>query len=134
MKSIFELAYRYIEPSIKRSLVERLLARGMRSVDVAKCLGLSLSLVSRYARRERGLQDFMVYPDVAKYIEKLADRVFQGEVCGISVYKEILMLTLYILGRKYACSLHYAIDRDINPASCRLCPDLVSSLMSGLLS
>ncbi|MEM0001830.1 MAG: XRE family transcriptional regulator [Desulfurococcaceae archaeon] len=128
MKSVFELASKHVEPSIKRSLVESLLRRGVSRSIVAKCLGISPSLITRYARKERGLHDFTTVSDLASKIENLAERIVKEGLCGEHVYHEVIKLTLYALSKKYACGIHYSMDKSINPARCRICPELFRNI------
>lgn len=97
MKSVFEFAARHIEPSLKKSLVHKLLARGVERSAIRKCLGISPSLISRYSKGERGLHDFTMMSDVNTALENLADRIASGRLRGADAYVEISRLTLYIL-------------------------------------
>lgn len=130
MRSVFELIARHVEPSIKRQLVEALVSRGVPKLKIARCLGISPSLATRYSRRERGLHDFSVFSDVSEMVERLADRVMSGELCGVDAYYELAKITMYVLSKKYACSIHYSVDRTINPAKCSICLNLFKSLFT----
>lgn len=128
MRSVFELIARHIEPSLKRGLVEKLLARGMSKSKVSLCLGLSPSLVTKYSKRERGLHDFTHIPSVNDELNKLADKIAGTGVCNEEIYVEIGRLAIQILRNKYACGIHYGMDKSINPALCKICPSLFKSI------
>jgi len=71
MKSIFEIAYRYLIPAIRREIVKMLIRRGFMEVEIARLLNISHSLVSRYLSGERGYKiDLSRYRDVMeKYLD-----------------------------------------------------------------
>jgi len=129
LKSVFELIAKHVEPSIKRSLVESLTRRGLSRSSIARCLGISVPLVTRYVKKERGLHDFTSIKDVALRIEELANKVVDSGICGNDLYYEIVKLTVYVLARKYACGVHYSLDKSINPAKCGICPGLFENLV-----
>jgi predicted transcriptional regulator len=124
LKSIFEFASKHIEPSLKRSLILKLLSRNMSRAEIARCLGVSSSLVTRYVKGERGIHDFTVIREIDQKLEKLSDEVATRKLCGEGVYVEIAKLTLYVLSKKYACGVHYLASRDVDPSKCNICPSL----------
>ncbi len=128
MKSILEFAARHVEPSLKRSLAIKLLARGVDRGKVSTCLGISPALLTRYIKGERGLHDFTRIKDVDERLDKLAEEVASGRKCGLDAYTELLNLTFYVLYKKYACGIHYVATRDVNPAKCNACPALFGKL------
>ncbi|MEM1628828.1 MAG: XRE family transcriptional regulator [Desulfurococcaceae archaeon] len=128
MRSVFELLARHVEPSLKRGLVEKLSIKGMSGKEIASCLGLSPSLVTRYSRKERGLHDFTHIPVINEKLDKLAEKITSMGICGEEVYVEIGKLAIYILQHKYACEIHYGIDRSINPIACKICSNLFSAI------
>ncbi|MEM0380370.1 MAG: XRE family transcriptional regulator [Desulfurococcaceae archaeon] len=130
MKSIFELVSKHVEPSIKRSIVESLVKRGMPRTMISKCLGISTSLITRYLRKERGLHDFTNIADLASKIEELADRIVNNRLCKEYFYYELIKLTIYALSKKYVCEIHYSIDKSINPAKCHICPEIFKNTTS----
>ncbi|MEM2680741.1 MAG: transcriptional regulator, partial [Candidatus Bathyarchaeia archaeon] len=76
MISIFEFSYRYIIPSIKRRLVEKLVEIGVTRKEIAKKLDLSTSAISRYLSMERGTYiNIAVYNDVDNAVNKLASLI-----------------------------------------------------------
>ncbi|MEM4827451.1 MAG: XRE family transcriptional regulator [Desulfurococcaceae archaeon] len=124
MKSVFELVAKHVEPSIKRSIVEALVEQGLPKAEIAKCLDISPSLVTRYLKKERGLHDFTRIPDVAERVRRLAGRIVYEKLCGNEAYMEIVKLVFHVLSRKYACSIHYLLDKSVNPATCHVCTEL----------
>jgi predicted transcriptional regulator len=73
MISIFELGYRYLIPSIKRRLVERLIDIGLTRKEAARRLGLSVSAISRYLSMKRGaVIDLASHNNLDEAISKLA--------------------------------------------------------------
>lgn len=127
MRSVFEIAARYVEPSLKRMLAVKLVEKGLPLGEVAKCLRVSPSLATRYSRGERGVLDLSHIPEVEVAIENLARRVLDKSLCDEELYVEIAKLTMFVLSKKYACAAHYHLSRDINPATCNICPTLFST-------
>lgn len=130
MKSVFEIAARYVEPSLKRVLVNKLLTLGTPRFRIASCLGISQSLITRYIKKERGLYDFSIIHEVDEKLQKLAEKIAKGELCGLKAYDELAELVIYILSKKYACGIHYLTSKDINPATCNICPTLFSRFVN----
>gem|GEM_PF-643586 len=130
MKSVFEFAARHVEPSLKKSLILKLLARNIDRAYIAKCLDISPSLITRYVRGERGLHDLGAIGEVDLKLEDIADRVARGEICGWEAYIEVARLTMYVLYKKYACGIHYLATRDVNPSSCNICPTIFRDFSS----
>lgn len=124
MKSIFEFAAKHIEPSLKKTLVLKLLERNIDKTYISKCLDISPPLVTRYVKGERGLHDLSVISEVNEALEELAIKIAERKLCGLDVYKEIARLTIYVLYKKYACGIHYLATRDVNPATCNICQTL----------
>jgi len=87
-------------------------------------LEVSLSHVTRYLKKERGLCNFTRIPDVAERVSRIASRVVSEKLCGYEAYKEIVKLVLHVLSRKYACSIHYLVDKSVNLATCRICTEI----------
>lgn len=127
MRSVFEIASKYVEPSLKRMLAVKLVEKGLPLSEVAKCLWVSASLATRYSRGERGVLDLSGIPEVDAALEELARRVVENRLCGEELYVEIARLTMFVMSRKYACATHYHLSRDVNPAKCDVCPTLFSS-------
>uniref|UniRef100_A0A7J3ZM03 XRE family transcriptional regulator n=1 Tax=Fervidicoccus fontis TaxID=683846 RepID=A0A7J3ZM03_9CREN len=122
-RSIFELAYRYIEPSVRRQLAVELCRRGIPRGRVAEAIGISQSLLTRYLRGERGSRlDLTPYRDVVELVARLAEKALEAR--RVELDEGIYRIVLYFLSRRYFCNTHVALDRSINPATCRICPTL----------
>ncbi len=128
MKSLLEFAAKHVEPSLKRSLAIKLLARGVSRSTISKCLSVSPALLTRYVKGERGLHDFTRIKEIDEELDKLAEKIASGEKCGLDAYAELLTLTFYVLYKKYACGIHYAATKDVNPAKCNACSTLFGKL------
>lgn len=130
MKSVFEVAYRYAVPSIRRSLAAELERRGLLGMEVARSLGLSSSLITRYRKGERGaslsLDD---YREVKGMIERLADKIASGELDEYAVQEEMTRIVLYIMARKLLCRIHTKVDRGFDSSKCNICPKLFSPIL-----
>ncbi len=128
MKSIFTIADKYVYPSLRRLLVVRLRYKGARPAEVARLLGLSRSLVTRYLKGERGKYiDFSIYPDVVRILDHIADSVMNNGIGVEDVVALLSALTLYVLARKYVCKFHAEID-DVNPSTCDICPRIFGGI------
>ncbi|WP_448578192.1 transcriptional regulator [Thermosphaera sp.] len=124
-KSIFELAYRYVEPSIKRLLVLKLAERNIPPIVIAEKLGISPSLVSRYVKGERGVfLNVFKHPDLVQRIEQVSEKIALGELEGIRLQIEVNRLVLKTLADKHVCGLHRMVDETVNPVTCNICPTL----------
>lgn len=122
MSKVFEIGYRYVVPSIKREIVLELLRRRFSEIEVSKVLGVSKSLVSRYARGERGaLLDVSNNPVVKDFIVRVAHLVESGEASTIEIEEEIVKVVVKLLSMKALCGLHVKIDGRFNPISCQIC-------------
>ncbi len=130
---MFEFASKHIEPSLKRSLILKLLSRNMSRAEIARCLGISPSLVTRYVKGERGIHDFTVIREIDQELEELSDEIATRKLCGEEVYVEIAKLTLHILSKKYACGVHYLASRDVDPSKCNICPSLFRGVVSAVV-
>jgi len=130
MKTPYELAYRYVIPYIQRKLVQALKQRGLSNTEIAKKLGITPSAVTRYLKNERGTTiDLSNHPDVNEYIDELADKIVSKEhISHYEMIAAITVLTAYVLSRRYLCSYHVTIDKDIDPTKCNVCPQLFSAI------
>jgi hypothetical protein len=127
MKSIFEIAYRYLIPAIRREIVKMLIRRGFMEVEIARLLNISHSLVSRYLSGKRGYKiDLSRYRDVMENIERVVDRIAGKDMDFYQIYEEIERIALYVLSNKYLCSIHKAIEPYIDISKCNICPNLFS--------
>lgn len=125
---VFELAGRFVEPSVKRAVVLKLLERKLPPIEIARAMGISPSAVSRYIKGERGSYvDLLKIPEIAADIERLADSIVAGRAPAEEVALKIYAITLKVLANKYACGLHKMIDEGVNPVRCNICSTLFSS-------
>lgn len=121
----FEVASRYVYPSVRRRLVELLRAEGLKQTEIAELLHITQSAVSRYLRMDRGaLIDVSTFPDVDAEIKALADRVLQERPDEYVVHSELVRIAVRMLGRGYVCSFHSKVDPELDPAECRVCIEL----------
>ncbi len=128
MKSVFTIADKYVYPSLRRLLVIRLKYKGARPAEIARLLGLSRSLVTRYLKGERGKYiDFLIYPDVVEALDHIADSVIDNKISNEEVIIGLSALTMYVLARKYVCRFHAEID-DVDPSTCDICPKLFGNI------
>ncbi|RLG81131.1 MAG: transcriptional regulator [Thermoprotei archaeon] len=122
-KSLFELAARYVLPSIRRLLVEELWNNGLSVREIAGILGISYSLVSRYLRGERGSSmDFTEDSTVRESIKGIAFKAMSGEADRYIVEEELVKLTLHIFASRKLCKYHKRLEPGIDIEKCRICP------------
>ncbi|MEM1533073.1 MAG: transcriptional regulator [Desulfurococcaceae archaeon] len=122
VKSPFELAYRYVEPSVKRRLVLKLIEKNIPPIEVSRKLNISPSLVTRYVKGDRGAcLELSEYSDVEEMIEKLANDLLMSDMTKYNVQREVSRITMYVLSRKYVCSLHKVLERDVDLLQCNVC-------------
>ncbi|ABN69378.1 conserved hypothetical protein [Staphylothermus marinus F1] len=125
MKSIFELAYRYIVPYINRRIVEIMYQHGLSEIEIARKLRITPSAVSRYLAKQRGVQiDLSRNIDVERKLEELAEKIIDKNPSIYEIYRDITSLTLYIMSKKYMCNIHKKLDPEIDPLKCNICPEL----------
>ena len=121
----FEVASRYVYPSLRRRLVEHLRERGLKQTEIAELLHITQSAVSRYLREERGrLIDVSSFPDIDGKITELAERIISERPGEYEIHTELVKLSLEFLGKGYGCSFHAEIDPEIDPKECRVCIEL----------
>ncbi|MEM1961425.1 MAG: hypothetical protein QXY48_00750 [Sulfolobales archaeon] len=122
MSTVFEIASRYVVPSIRREAVLELLRKGFSKVEVSRALGISKSLVSRYAKGERGkLLEVGHHPVVRNAVDKIAYLVESGEVSEHKIEEEIVKAVVKLLSAKALCGFHEKLDRRFNPTVCQIC-------------
>lgn len=128
MKSVFTIADKYVYPSLRRLLVIRLRYKGTRPAEIARLLGLSRSLVTRYLKGERGRYiDFSIYPDIVETLDRIADSVINNKISDEEVIVVLSALTMYVLARKYVCRFHAEVD-DVDPSTCDICPKIFGNM------
>lgn len=125
MKSVFEIAYRYIIPYINRRLVEIMYQNKLSKIEIAKKLGITPSAVSRYLAKQRGAQiDLTKNKDVEQKILKIAQKIINKNPTTYEINRDITETTIYILSKKYICPIHKKIEPKINPTKCNICPQI----------
>ncbi|MCX8171071.1 MAG: helix-turn-helix domain-containing protein [Candidatus Bathyarchaeota archaeon] len=129
MLSVFEFSYRYVIPSIRKRLAEKLVEMGLTCGETAKKTGLSPSAISRYLSGERGAYiNMAAHSDVDRAISELAALIIDNRVDFNDVQIQIHRIAIYALSRKYICEDHAKIDLKINPKLCSACPTLFGGL------
>lgn len=122
MKSAFEIIYRYLLPSVKKSLAVELYNRKIPKKEIAELLDLSPSTVTRYIKGERGhLIDIREFTDVMEYMTKLADNIAKTKLDKYLIYEEITKIALYVMSKKYLCRYHKEVDPEVDILKCNIC-------------
>jgi predicted transcriptional regulator len=125
LKSIFKIIDAYVYPSVKRLLVKRLYEKGVGVSEIARRLGISKSLASRYLSGERGSAlDFSKHRDMTIIIDRIADWIIAEKPDTLRIEYMLASITLYTMAKRYVCSLHARIDTTVDPSKCNLCPSL----------
>jgi len=121
--SVFELAYRYVYPSLKKRLVEILYRNyGLSQWRIAKLLSIDQSTVYRYLSGERGVYiDFSTISFVEQNLQRIAVKVVSGELQGLDLESELVKLTLNAMSQGYICRYHKLLDKSIRLSECRVC-------------
>ncbi|WP_048146785.1 transcriptional regulator [Pyrococcus abyssi] len=124
--SAFEVASRYVYPSIRRRLVEIMRSeKGLKQLQIAELLHISQSAVSRYLRMNRGsIIDVSKFDDIDSEVRELAERIIKEKLSEYEIHKELMRITLDFLKKGYGCSFHARIDPEIDPNSCRICMEI----------
>ncbi|NJE84599.1 ArsR family transcriptional regulator [Thermococcus sp. CX2] len=121
----FEVASRYVYPSLRRRLVEILREKGLKQTQIAELLHITQSAVSRYLRMDRGaLIDVAQFPDIDDDLKKLAEEIIRKRPTEYEIHSMLVQISLEMLGKGYVCSFHSQIDPELNPAQCRVCLEL----------
>ena len=122
-KSVFELAARYVHPSIRRLLVETLHAKGLTITEINRLLGVSPSSVTRYLKGERGVViDLADNPAVVDKINKLAMEIIEEKPGQYVVEEKLVKITISVIASKYLCKYHKKIEPGIDVEKCNICP------------
>ncbi|AIF70172.1 transcriptional regulator [Palaeococcus pacificus DY20341] len=121
----FEVAAKYVYPSLRRRLVEILYKEhNLTQVQVAELLHITQSAVSRYLRMNRGaLIDVEKFEDIDRELRNSAEWIIKEKPNEYKIHAEIVKIALEMLGKGYLCSLHAKIDPELNPAECNICID-----------
>ncbi|MEL9998118.1 MAG: hypothetical protein QXH99_06475 [Sulfolobales archaeon] len=128
MRDVFEIAYRYVMPSLRRALTEELYKRKLSKKEIASKLLLSHSLVSRYINGERGYTiELRQFKDVNELVSRLADEVVSKDLSIYEINEKLIKIAIYVMSKKYLCNFHSRIDPDIDPIKCSICPNTFKS-------
>lgn len=128
MASLFEFSYRYVIPSIRRRLIEKLVEAGLTRREAARRIGLSASAASRYLLRERGAYiNIAAHSDVDRAISELAVSIKEGRIDFVGIQIQIHRIAIYALGKKYICEEHAKTGLEMDPEQCSICPTLFGS-------
>jgi len=131
MISVFEFGYRYLIPSIKRRLVEKLMEMGLTRSEIAEKMNLSASAISRYIHMERGnLINIAAYRDLEEAIVRLAQSLKNNSADPYAVQVGIHKIAFYALGKRYMCKYHVKVDPAVNPNECPLCSTLFRAMLA----
>jgi predicted transcriptional regulator len=123
MRSIFELAYRYVEPAVRRQLVLELYRRGVDRRKIVELVGISPSLITRYIAGQRGnMLDLTPYRDITMLISELAEKFLR--MSKEEVEEEMYRIVLYFLSHKYFCNVHSVLVQGRDPLKCQICPGI----------
>ncbi|NJE10058.1 transcriptional regulator [Thermococcus sp. MAR1] len=121
----FDVASRYVYPSLRRRLVEILYESSLKQTEIGELLHITQSAVSRYLRMDRGaLIDVSRFPDIDAMVMALAERIVRERPTEYEIHSELVKISLEMLGRGYVCSLHSQIDPEVDPAKCKVCLEL----------
>ncbi|NJE60917.1 ArsR family transcriptional regulator [Thermococcus sp. 21S7] len=121
----FEVASRYVYPSLRRRLVEILYENGLKQTEIAQLLHITQSAVSRYLRMDRGaLMDVSQFPDIDNELRSFADEIIKKKPSEYKVHRKLVEISVEMLGKGYVCQFHSKIDPEVNPAECSVCLEL----------
>ncbi|KUH33615.1 transcriptional regulator [Thermococcus celericrescens] len=121
----FEVASRYVYPSLRRRLVEILYENGLKQTKIAELLHITQSAVSRYLRMDRGaLMDVSQFPDTDNELRSFADEIIKKKPSEYEIHRRLVEISVEMLGKGYVCQFHSKIDPEVNPAECNVCLEL----------
>ncbi len=124
--SAFEVASRYVYPSIRRRIVDILYNEYKKNQkEIAKLTHITQSAVSRYIRHNRGvIIDISQFRDIDKEVHSIAKWIITDNPDEYELHKRIIEISLKMLGKGYVCTFHHDIDESVDPSECRTCIDL----------
>jgi len=126
--SAFEIASRYVLPSLKRRLAEIMLKEyGFTQKEIARILGVSEAAISRYISGERGhYLRIENLKGVDEKLRRIAEAFQRREADPLAVHYMLHIITSEIMAEKRLCAMHRELDVDISPAECNICPKIFS--------
>lgn len=124
--SAFDVASRYVYPSIRRRIVEILYTEyKMNQSEIADLTYITQSAVSRYVRQNRGIFiDISKFKDIDQKVRKTTEWILKSRPTEYDIHKRIVEIALEMLGKGYVCIFHHNIDESVNPSECKTCIDL----------
>ncbi len=128
--SVFELASKYVYPSIRRRIVEIMYKEiGLSQKQISKIMYIDQSTVARYLEGERGKYiDLSIYPELDKVLKKYAIEITSVKPDKYTLTRKLIRLTLWILGRGYICPYHEKLDNTIDASKCKICIELFKNI------
>jgi len=124
--SAFEIASRYVLPSLKRRLAEIMLKEyGFTQKEIARILGVSEAAVSRYISGERGYYLRVEnLKEVDEKLRRIAEAFRRHEADTLAVHYMLHIIAAEMMAEKRLCTIHRELDENINPAECNICPKI----------
>jgi predicted fused transcriptional regulator/phosphomethylpyrimidine kinase/predicted transcriptional regulator len=126
-----ELVSRYIIPNIRALIAHRLAENGLSQERIARLLGISQPMVSKYLRRKREdiIKEFekigINIEELSSVTELLASLLLKGSVT--EYYQAFTSYVNLLLSRGDLCELHRRIEKRL-PQSCELCRNAFRAL------
>ena len=119
----FDLASKYVYPSIRKRLVEILYNDFELSQNkVASLLHVTQSAVSRYLNSDRGnLIDISIFRDIDQKVKDFAVKIIKEQPDEYKIHFKLVSIALEMLGKGYVCFFHEKVDPSIDVKKCRLC-------------
>ena len=121
--TVFELASKYVYPSVRRRIVEILYYEyGLSQKKISKLMHIDQSTVARYLEGERGgFIDFKIYPQLNRLFKEYVEKIIREQPDKYRLLEELSELTLYIMGSGYVCPYHARLDETVDISKCRVC-------------
>lgn len=130
MKDAFELAYRYVIPSLRGLLVRELHRAGIQESIIADILGISRSAVTRYIKKERGRYTNLIkFDEIVPVIKEISRDVAEKRIFPQEIHLRMFEVAANLMSRKRLCRLHKKIDPSIDVANCKVCPTIFREVM-----
>jgi len=120
--TIFDLAARYLLPSLRRAVAEELLSMGLSEARIAEILGVSRSLISRYLKGLRASRVRVDFDEsIRNAVKSIAVKAVWGEASPEEIDTELVKLLAKLLAEKRMCKYHAVLDKSVNAAACNIC-------------